>query len=71
MLSQKCQMLERCIDKLAEKVERADHPQLHPVPAFKVPPPITPHFSSGSAFVFPASRRTPTKLESPPPDEIF
>ena len=35
------------------------------------PPPITPHFSSTAAFLFPTIRKTPTKLQSPPPDEIF
>jgi hypothetical protein len=70
-LSQKCDMLEKCIDKLTDKLERAEQP--YP-PSFRkfqdVPPPVTPHFST-AAFVFPNPKRTPTKLQSPPADEIF
>jgi hypothetical protein len=77
-LSSKCVMLERYIDKLTEKVvqetEKMDHPQFNPLPNRKgqdVPPPITPHFSN-TTFVFPfAGKKTPTKQQSPPHDEIF
>ena len=79
LLGQKCEMLERYIDKLTEKLERTEQsgPQLNFIPpsSFKkgqeVPPPITPHFSNATTFVFPNVKRTPTKMYSPVADEIF
>jgi len=46
-------------------------PKCPPAQSARCSPPITPHFSSTAAFVFPSIRKTPTKLQSPPPDEIF
>lgn len=62
-------MLEKHIHKLTDKLERAEQPHLS-FQKFDVPPPITPHFSN-AAFVFPNPKRTPSKLHSPPIDEIF
>lgn len=79
LLCRKCEMLERYIDKLTDKLERVEQPgpQLHFIPASsfrktqEVPPPITPHFSNATTFVFPNTKRTPTKMQSPVADEIF